>query len=319
MTCSFVYLFFKRANPLPALSFSFRPLVCLTHVLNCFHLCWARFLPCSLGMMVNMWYLEVLQPGESPALSYFMRWNSFSVPSALSAVHGRVREGYFLDGELFIFVEPLSHMFCNCLSGLYPPFPVCTLVEVLAHPDNAMVLITHEHIVSLLIECQHFFDHAPYAWLIRAGVTHSSMGLGWPLALYLCKEIYHAIEQTLSHEELGECSESRSRSYYSCEESSSYQATSGMYLWLVFLKYVLVLPLWAMQRENFSYFFSVLCCTGYWFCFWVFCLLYPDFLLLCVYFYRPAKTRPYTSFSSSPDVWNQISGLCHASFLYCGV
>lgn len=92
-----------------------------------------------------------------------------------------------------------------------------------------------------------------------------------------------------------------------------------MYLCLVYLKYVLVLPLWAMQGENFSYFFSVPCCTGYWFCFWVFCLLYPDFLLLCVYFYCPAKTRPRTSSSSSPDVWNQISGLCHASFLYYGV
>lgn len=48
--------------------------------------------------------------------------------------------------------------------------------------------------------------------LIRAGVTHSSMGFGWPLALYLCKEVYHAVELALSHEELGECSERRSRS-----------------------------------------------------------------------------------------------------------
>lgn len=64
-----------------------------------------------------------------------------------STVHRRIREDYFLARELFIFVEPLSHMLCNCLSGLPPPFPVCTSVEVLAHPDTVMVLITHEHIV----------------------------------------------------------------------------------------------------------------------------------------------------------------------------
>lgn len=141
------------------------PLVCLTHILNCFDLCWARFLPCSLWMVAPVWYLRVLQLGESPALSCSMRWNSFSGPCALSAVHGKVREGYFLAGELFVFVEPLSHMFCNCLSGLPPPFPVCTSVEVLAQPDNVTVLITHEHIVSLVIECQHFFDHVPSAWI----------------------------------------------------------------------------------------------------------------------------------------------------------
>lgn len=68
----------------------------------------------------------------------------FSVPSAAQM---GVREGSFLAGELFIFVEPLSHTLCNCLSGLRPPFPVCTSVEVLAHLDNVTVLITHEHIV----------------------------------------------------------------------------------------------------------------------------------------------------------------------------
>lgn len=151
MICAFVHLFSKRVSSLPALSLSFRPLVCLTLILSCFHLCWARFLPCSLWM--TLWYLQVLQPGESPALSCSMRWNSFGVPGVLSAVHGGVREGYFLAGELFIFVEPLSHMFCNCLSVLPPLFPVCTSVEILAHPDNATVLITHEYIVSLLIEC----------------------------------------------------------------------------------------------------------------------------------------------------------------------
>lgn len=163
MTCSFVYFFSKRANPLPALSLSFRPLVCLIYILNCFLLCWARVLPCSLGMMVTVWYLQVLQPGESPALSCSV--TASVCPNALSAVHGRVREGYFLAGELFSFVEPLSHMFWNCLSGLPPPFPVCTSVEVLAHPDSVTVLITHEHIVSLLIECQQFFDHVPSAWI----------------------------------------------------------------------------------------------------------------------------------------------------------
>lgn len=108
---------------------------------------------------------DCIVPDESPALSCSMRWNSSSVPGALSVVRGGVREGYFLAGELYIFVEPLSHMFCNCLSGLLPPFPVCTSVEVLAHPDNVTVLISHEHIVSLLTECQHFFDHVPSAWV----------------------------------------------------------------------------------------------------------------------------------------------------------
>lgn len=68
----------------------------------------------------------------------------------------------------------------------------------------------------------------------------------------------------LNREELGGCSERRSRSYCSYEQSCSCQATSEIYLWLVYLKYVLnVFPLWAMRRESFSYFFSVPCCTGY--------------------------------------------------------
>lgn len=46
----------------------------------------------------------------------------------------------------------------------------------------------------------------------------------------------------------------------------------------------------------------------------LFYLLYPDFLLLCVYFYCPAKTRPHTTSSSSPDLWYQIAGLRPASF-----
>lgn len=94
------------------------------------------------------------------------------------------------------------------------------------------------------------------------------------------------------------------------------QALSGMYLCLVYLKNILVLPLQAMQRENFSYFFPVPSCAGFCFCFWVFLfyLLYPDFLLLCVCFYCPAKTRPCTISSSSPDLWYQIAGLCPAPF-----
>lgn len=64
--------------------------------------------------------------------------------------------------------------------------------------------------------------------LIRGGVTHSFVGLGWPLALYVCKEVYHTIELVLSYEELGGCSERTSRSYYSCEQSHSYQATGSI-------------------------------------------------------------------------------------------
>lgn len=54
---------------------------------------------------------------------------------------------FFLSGELFIFVEPLSHMLCNCLYRLPPPFPACISVEELAQPDNMTAFITHEHIV----------------------------------------------------------------------------------------------------------------------------------------------------------------------------
>ena len=85
-----------------------------------------------------------------------------SVLSVPSAVHRGIKEVFFFPAEeLFIFVEPLSHMLCNCLSGLPPCFPVCTSVELLAHSDSVMVLITHQHIVWLLIECQHFFDQVP--------------------------------------------------------------------------------------------------------------------------------------------------------------
>lgn len=64
--------------------------------------------------------------------------------------------------------------------------------------------------------------------LIRGGVTHSSTGLGWSLVLYLRKEVYHAIDLVLSHELLGGCSERRSRSYHSCEQSHSFQATGSV-------------------------------------------------------------------------------------------
>lgn len=63
------------------------------------------------------------------------------VLSVPSAVHRGIREGYFLVGVPFIFVKPLSHMLCNCLSGLPPPFPVYTSVEVLAHCDLLLMNI----------------------------------------------------------------------------------------------------------------------------------------------------------------------------------
>lgn len=151
--------------------------------------------------------------------------------------------------------------------------------------------------------------------LIRAGVTHSSMGLGWPLALCLCKKVYHAFEPALSHEELQKCSGRRSRSYCSCEQSHSYQAISGMYLCLVYLKYVLVLPLWAMQRENFhiSFLFHAEVATG----FVSECFACSIQIFSCSVFIFTVQQS--TSPSSSADVWNQISGLCRASLLYCGV
>lgn len=96
------------------------------------------------------------------------------------------------------------------------------------------------------------------------------------------------------------------------------QVLSRIHLCLVYLKYILILPLQAMQSHNFSYFLSVPSWIGYWFYFWVFILFALSWfsLALCL-FYCPAKTRPCTTSSSSPDLWYQIAGLCPAPlFIY---
>lgn len=302
----FVFLFSKRANPLPALSLSFRPLVCLTHILNCFHLCWARFLPC--GLWMTIWYLQV--HNQMSLLHSAALWGETVLVCLVLCLQclGESGRVIFWLGS-YLFLLSLCHIcFAIAFLAFLPLFQhvlqwkcwhilkmwrCLLLMNILSH---FWLSVSTSLIMFLLPE------------LIRAGVTHSSMGLGWPLGLYLCKEVYHAIEPALSHEELWKCSGRRSGSYCSCEQSRSYQATSGMNLCLVYLKHVLVLPLWAMQKENFSFFFSIPCWTGYWFCFWVFCLLYPDFILLFIFIVQQSPSS-----SSSPDVWN--SGLCYASFL----
>lgn len=282
MTCAFVYLFSKRANPLPALSMSFRPLVCLTHILNCFHQCWARCLPWSLWMTV--WYHMSLL--HTTAL-----WGG-TVPVCLVLCLQCVGESgrvIFWLGS-YIFLLSLCHIcFAIAFLASFPLFQYvlqwkswhirtmwrCILVmNILSH---FWLNISTSLVTFLLPE------------LIRAAVTPSSMGLGWPLALYLCKEVYHAVGLAKS---------------WGAGRIQWEEIKILLLLWAElflsgyirdvfvagYLKYALnILLLWAMQRENL---FSVPCCTGYWFCSWVFCLLYPYFLLLCVYFYCPAKTRP---------------------------
>lgn len=63
------------------------------------------------------------------------------------------------------------------------------------------------------------------------------------------------------------------------------QAPSGIHLCLVYLKYILILPLQAMQSDNFSYFFSLPSCIGNWFYFWVFILFALSWfsLALCLF------------------------------------
>lgn len=150
--------------------------------------------------------------------TYYMMWNSFSVNSVLSvpsAGHRGTREGFILAEELFIFIEPLSHMLCNCLAFL-PHFQYVLQWK-------SWHILTVRWCLLLMNILSDFWLNVSTALirfllpeLIRGGVTHSSVSLCWPLALYVCKEVYHATEQALSHEELGMCSEMRSRSYHSC-------------------------------------------------------------------------------------------------------
>lgn len=103
------------------------------------------------------------------------------------------------------------------------------------------------------------------------------------------------------------------------------QALSGMHLFLVYLKYNLVLPLQAMQRENFSYFFSVPSCTGYWFYFWVFLLiaLYWFSLALCLFLLsskdQTINNLQQFSWFVVPDCRPVSYAILYIFFLYHGV
>lgn len=145
-------------------------------------------------------------------------------------------------------------------------------------------------------------------------MTHSSVGLGWPLALYLCKEVYHAMELALSHGELGGCSERRSRTYYSCEQGCSFQATGSArdaFVPVLLEVYSTFSPSGHTKGE---FFIFLLCYTLHWLpvLFLGIPLLALSWFSLALYLFL---TRPCTT-SSSSDPWYQTAGLCPAPFSF---
>lgn len=193
-------------------------------------------------------------------------------------------------------------------AGLVPRWVswIQLLHEVKKQPDNVTVLVTHGHFVWLLTERQHLFDEVPSP---RINEGRSDRGPWLPFSPVSLQGVLWCGWPGVRSWGTGRVQWEEIKILTPPEQSCCYRATGSLGDVFVPTSLEVDASLAPSGHSAGDFFIFLLCSKLHWLLFYfrIFLLLALFWLsVLCVYLYRPAKTRPCTTSSSSSALWYSL-------------